>query len=126
GNGSRNSGKKEEQKNCFHCKNPGHFIADCPEMSSKDKNKRNTSKKESYKTRIKRSLMATCEDINKLSYDDTEEEEANLTLMASADSDIDSDPEPETYSEETEEVFSNYTKEQLLQALDNAVEKYLS
>ncbi|MCI33901.1 hypothetical protein A2U01_0055119 [Trifolium medium] len=56
----------------------------------------------------------------------TEEEEVNLTLMASADSDIDSDPEPETDSEETEEVFSNYTKEQLLHALDNAVEKYLS
>ncbi|MCI45230.1 serine/threonine protein kinase SRPK1, partial [Trifolium medium] len=32
-NGSRNSGykdKKEDQKNCFYCKTPEHFIVDCP------------------------------------------------------------------------------------------------
>ncbi|MCI22389.1 serine/threonine protein kinase SRPK1, partial [Trifolium medium] len=103
GNGSRGSGKKEEQKNCFHCKKPGHFIADCPEMSSKDKNKRNSSKKESYKNRIKKSLMATWEDIDNLSDDDVEEEEANLALMASTESDVDSDPKSETDSEETDE-----------------------
>ncbi|MCI72774.1 serine/threonine protein kinase SRPK1, partial [Trifolium medium] len=30
---TRNSGykdKKEDQKSGFHCKKPGHFIADCP------------------------------------------------------------------------------------------------
>ncbi|MCI37218.1 hypothetical protein A2U01_0058442, partial [Trifolium medium] len=59
GNGSRNSRKNDEQKNSFHYKKPGHFIADCLEMSSKDKNKGNISKKESYKNRIKKSLMAT-------------------------------------------------------------------
>ncbi|MCI41219.1 hypothetical protein A2U01_0062452, partial [Trifolium medium] len=74
GNGSRSSGKKEEQKNCSHCKKPGHFIVDCPKMSSKDKNKRNNSKKESYKNKIKKNLMATWEDIDKLSDDDVEEE----------------------------------------------------
>ncbi|MCI31814.1 serine/threonine protein kinase SRPK1, partial [Trifolium medium] len=85
GNASRNSEKKEEQKNCFHCKKPGHFIADCPEMSSKDKYKRNSSKKEYYKTKIKKSLMATFEDLSFES--ESKEEEANLALMASADSD---------------------------------------
>ncbi|MCI69785.1 hypothetical protein A2U01_0091048 [Trifolium medium] len=70
-------------------------------MSSKDKNKRNTSKNESYKIKIKKSLMDTWEDIDKLSDDDAEKEEANLALMASADSDVDSDPEPESDSEAT-------------------------
>ncbi|MCI89885.1 hypothetical protein A2U01_0111174, partial [Trifolium medium] len=50
----------------------------CPEMSSKDKNKRNSSKKESFKDKIKKSLMATWEDLDKLSDDDVEEEEANI------------------------------------------------
>ncbi|MCI38153.1 hypothetical protein A2U01_0059381, partial [Trifolium medium] len=47
--------------------------------------------------------------------------EANLALMALADSDIGSDDEPETDSEDTEEVFSNLTKEQLLKSLDNTI-----
>ncbi|MCI06846.1 serine/threonine protein kinase SRPK1, partial [Trifolium medium] len=82
--------KKDEQKNCFHCKKPGYFIADCPEMSSKENNKRSSSKRESFKNKIKKSLMATWEDLEKISDDETEEEEANLALMASTDSDIDS------------------------------------
>ncbi|MCI92248.1 hypothetical protein A2U01_0113544, partial [Trifolium medium] len=68
---------------------PGHFIADCPEMSSKDKSKRNISKKEHYKNKLKNSLMATFEELS--SESEPEDEEANLALMASADSDIDSD-----------------------------------
>ncbi|MCI79833.1 hypothetical protein A2U01_0101104 [Trifolium medium] len=62
--------------------------------------------------------MATFED---LSSENETEEEANLALMASADSDIGSDDEPETDSEDTKEVFSNLTKEQLLKALDNTI-----
>ncbi|MCI58033.1 hypothetical protein A2U01_0079286, partial [Trifolium medium] len=68
--------------------------------------------------------MATWENLNELSDDDVEEEEeANLALMATTESEAEIDSEPESDSEETEEVFPNYTKEQLLQALDNAVEK---
>ena len=43
---SRNNGykgsKKEDHKCCFNCKNPGHFIADCPDLQkekSKEKSK---------------------------------------------------------------------------------------
>src|SRR4030067_697766 len=36
---SKGSGaNKEEQKNCYNCKKPGHFIANCPDMQ-KDKSK---------------------------------------------------------------------------------------
>ncbi|MCI50439.1 hypothetical protein A2U01_0071683, partial [Trifolium medium] len=72
-------------------------------MFSKDKNKRNSSKKESYKNRIKKSRMATWEDIDKLSDDDVEEEEANLVLMPSIESGAETGSEPESDSEETEE-----------------------
>ncbi|PNX69873.1 hypothetical protein L195_g064632, partial [Trifolium pratense] len=66
-----------EQKNCFNCKKPGHFIADCPEMSSKDKRKRYNSKKQQFKSKLKKSLMSTFEELS--SEEEVEEdEEANL------------------------------------------------
>ncbi|PNX82437.1 serine/threonine protein kinase SRPK1 [Trifolium pratense] len=103
GNSSRNSGgKKDEQKNCFNCKKPGHFIADCPKMSSKDKSKRYNSKKQQFKSKLKKSLMTTFEELP--SEEEVEEdEEANLALMASTDSDVDSDDEPESDSEVADE-----------------------
>ncbi|MCI70501.1 hypothetical protein A2U01_0091764, partial [Trifolium medium] len=74
-------------------------------------NKRNSSKKESFKNKIKKSLMVSWEDLDKLSDDDVEKEEANLALMASTELEAETDSELESNSEETEEVFSNYSKE---------------
>ncbi|MCI82090.1 hypothetical protein A2U01_0103364, partial [Trifolium medium] len=66
-------------------------------MFSKDKYKRNSSKKEHFKNRIKKSLMATWEDLDKLSDEDVEEEEdANLALMASTESEAETDSEAES------------------------------
>ena len=68
---SRRSGnrsfKKEDQKGCFNCKKPGHFIDDCPDLlkeKSKDKLKRSTFKSNKIKKQIKQSLMATWEDLD--------------------------------------------------------------
>ncbi|GAU10265.1 hypothetical protein TSUD_420340 [Trifolium subterraneum] len=44
GNSSRSTPNREE-KNCFKCNKPGHFIAECPEASTKDKNKKFSSYK---------------------------------------------------------------------------------
>jgi len=63
---SRRSGykgsKKEDQKGCFNCKKPGHFIADCHDLQkekSKEKSKKSTFKSNKIKKQIKQSLMAT-------------------------------------------------------------------
>ncbi|CAJ2653255.1 unnamed protein product, partial [Trifolium pratense] len=107
GNSSRNFvSKKDDQKNCFNCKKPGHFIADCPEMSAKDKSKRYSSKKQQFKSKLRKSLMATFEELSS-EEEVEEEEEANLALMASTDSDADSDDESESESdsEVTDEVY---------------------
>lgn len=53
---SRNSGyigsRKEDQKGCFNCKKPGHFIVDCPNLEkekSKEKSKKPTFKSNKFK-----------------------------------------------------------------------------
>jgi len=63
---SRRSGckgsRKEDQKGCFNCQNPGHFIADCPDLQkekSKDKSKKLTFKSNKFKKQIKQSLIET-------------------------------------------------------------------
>ena len=63
---SRRSGykgsRKEDQKGCFNRKKPGHFI-DCPDLQ-KDKLK-DKSKKSTFKlNKIKKSLMATLENLD--------------------------------------------------------------
>ena len=60
--GSYKGSKKEDQKGCFNCKKPGHFIADCPDLQkekSKEKSKKSTFKSSKFMKQIKKSLMAT-------------------------------------------------------------------
>jgi hypothetical protein len=82
GSGYRSSGnkdKKDDSKSCFNCHKPGHFIADCPELSTKGKGSKST-----FKNKVKKSLLATWEDLDKLSDDEAEDAEANLALIANS------------------------------------------
>jgi len=54
--GSFRSSKKEDQKGCFYCKKPRHFIVDYPDLQkekSKDKSKKSTFKSRKFKKQIK-------------------------------------------------------------------------
>jgi hypothetical protein len=66
--GYRGSGSwKEDQKGCFNCKKPGHFIVDCPDLhkeKSKEKYKKAYYKSNNFRRQIKKSLMATWEDLD--------------------------------------------------------------
>src|SRR4030067_1028231 len=98
--GSKGSGsKKEEQKNCYNCKKPGHFIAECPDMP-KEKTKKSGSKSSNFKKNLSKSLMAAWDQLDKESDSEKEDdEEANLALMATtssyAESEFDSDSDAE-------------------------------
>jgi hypothetical protein len=112
GSRSRSSGfkdKKEDLNECYNCKKSGQFIADCPEMSSKDKAKNKNISKERFKNKVNKSLKAIWEDINNDSDDDDADEEANLALMATASEDNNFYKESESESDEEQDLYSNLT-----------------
>ncbi|RHN52687.1 putative transcription factor interactor and regulator CCHC(Zn) family [Medicago truncatula] len=73
--GYKNS-KREDQKGCFNCKKPGHFIADFPDLQkekSKSRPKKPSFSSSKFRKQIKKSLMATWEDLDSESGSDKEE-----------------------------------------------------
>jgi len=86
---SRSSGykgsRKEDQKGCFNCKKPGHFIVNCPDLQkdkSKEKSKKLTLKSIKFKRQIKQSVMTTWKDLDSESGSDKNEagDETNLDV----------------------------------------------
>ena len=118
--GNSRSSRKEDQKGCFNCKKPGHFIAECPDLQrekSKDKSKRSTFKPSKFKKQIKQSLMATWDDLGSESGSDKEEadEDAKVAvgLVATATSEAGSDSD----SEDENEVYSKIPRDELVESL---------
>jgi hypothetical protein len=118
--GSGNKDKKDDSKNCFNCHKPGHFIADCPELSTKGKGSKST-----FKNRVKKSLLATWEDVNNLSDDEAEDAEANLALMATAESESDVESDAELETDDIEQVISKLSNTQISKALKDTMMKYM-
>jgi len=57
--GGYKSSKKEDQKGCFNCKKPGHFIADCPDLHKEKLKEKSNFKPSKFRKQIKQSLLAT-------------------------------------------------------------------
>jgi len=127
---SRGSGykgsRKEDQKGCFNCKKPGHFIADCPDLQ-KEKSKKPKFKSNKFRRQIKQSLKATWEDLdNELrSNKDEAEDEANVVvgLVATVASDAESRTDSELI-ESFEEFLTRF--ENRSNELKDLIEKYVS
>ena len=98
---------RREEKGCFNCKKTEHFIAECPDLQkdkTKDKSKKPIFKSNKFKKQIKKSLMATWEDMDNES--ESEEEEAEdeakiaMALVATVENENESsDAESYTDSE---------------------------
>ena len=76
--GSSHKSSRREEKCCFNCKKIGHFIAECPDLQkdkTKDNSKKSIFKSNKFKKQIKKSLMATWEDLD----NESEEEETVQT-----------------------------------------------
>lgn len=56
--GSSSRDNKDYQKDCFNCKNSSDFIVECPKLQ-RDKAKRGSFQKNSFRNRFKKSFMET-------------------------------------------------------------------
>ncbi|XP_020992191.1 uncharacterized protein LOC110278267 [Arachis duranensis] len=76
GSSSSKDVKKDQVKfTCHHCKEPGHFKSDCPQLK----------KGEKFKKDKKKVMMATWEDLENDTSSESSDQEAQLCLMADHD-----------------------------------------
>jgi len=112
--------KKEDQKGCFNCKKPGHFIAYCPDLQkekSKDKSMKSSFNSRKFRKQIKKSLMATWDDLDSESGSKKEEagDEANVAVGLIAT--LTSEAELDSDSEDENEVYFKIPREELVESL---------
>src|SRR3954469_17785174 len=100
----RRSDKKKVM--CYECNEPGHFKNECPKLQKEN------PKKKFHK---KKGLMATWDESEDES--DSEDEQANCTLMATED-----DGSESTLESDSEEVFSELTRDELVSGLTELLE----
>src|SRR3954466_2775888 len=100
----RRSDKKKVM--CYECNEPGHYRSECPNLQKEN------PKKKFHK---KKGLMATWDESEDES--DSEDEQANCALMA-----IEDDGSESTSETDSEEVFSELTRDKLVSSLTELLE----
>ena len=114
------SSKKEDQKGCFNCKKPGHFIVDCPDLQkekSKEKSKKSTFKPSKFRKQIKQSLMANWEDLDSESGCDKEEVDDEANVHVGLVATVTPEAEPESDSEDEKRYILKFSEKNLLSLL---------
>jgi len=118
--GDYKSAKKEDQKGCFNCKKSRHFILECPDLQkekSKDKSKKSSFNSRKFRKQIKKSLMATWEDIDNESGSKKEEAEDEANVFVGLVATLTSEAEFDSDSEVEDEVYSKIPREELIESL---------
>jgi len=118
--GGYKSLKKEDQKGCFNCKKPGHFIAECPDLQkekSKDKSKKSSFNSRKFRKQIKKSLMATWKDLDSESGSEKEEAEDEANVAVGLVATLTSEAELDSDSEDENEVYFKISREELIECL---------
>src|SRR3954469_10180299 len=98
----RRSDKKKAM--CYECNEPGHFRSECPSLQKEN------PKKKFHK---KKGLMATWDE----SEDESDDEQANCALMAT-----EVDGSESTSESDSEEVFSELSRDELVSGLTELLE----
>jgi len=118
--GGYKSSKKEDHNGCFNCKKTGHFIVECPDLQkekSKDKSKKSSFNTRKFRKQIKRSLMATWEDLDNESGSEKEEAEEEENVAMGLVAIVTSEAEPDPDSEDENELYAKILKEEFVKEL---------
>jgi len=121
--------KKEDQKGCFICKKPGHFIVDWPNLQnekSKDKSKKSTFKSNKIKKQIKQNLMATWEDLDSDSECDKDDADEDAKVVVGLVATVTSEAGPESDSEEENEKCLKAKEKQKSWYLDSGCSRHMT
>lgn len=105
--GHRKSSRKEVV--CYECKEPGHFKSDCPKFQKEKPEKK--------------SLMATWDDSESSeSSSESEDDCANMAFLADTDDEAESSGSESEY--DSNEVFFELTRSELVDSLTEVLETY--
>jgi len=105
--GGYKSSKKEDQKGCFNCKKLGHFIVKCLDLQkekSKDKSKKSSFNSRKFRMQIKKSLMATWEELDSESGSEKDEAEDEANVVVGLVATLTSEAEPDSDSGDENEI----------------------
>ncbi|KAI5383254.1 hypothetical protein KIW84_070602 [Lathyrus oleraceus] len=101
--GTSSNFNKDDQKGCFNCQKPDHLITYCPKLQ-KDKVKKGRFQKNNSRSKFKKSIMVTYDELDDDEEAGKNEEEANLDLMASTFSYTESEVDSDSYLKDEDEV----------------------
>jgi len=127
--GGYKSFKKEDQKGCFNCKRSGHFIIDCPDLQkekSKDKLKKSSFNSRKFRKQIKKSLMATWEDLDSESGSEKEEAEDEANVAMGLVATLTSEAEPDSDFENENEICLRAKEKQKSRYLDSGCSRQMT
>ena len=127
--GGYKSSKKEDQNGCFNCKKPGHFIADCPHLQkdkSNDKSKKSSFNSRKFRKQIKKSLMATWEDLDIESGSEKGETEEDAKVDMGLVATVTSEAEPDSESKDENEICLRGKEKQKSWYLDSGCSRHMT
>src|SRR3954465_2683868 len=108
--GESSGGRRSDKKKvvCYECNESGHYKNECPKLQKEN------PKKKFHK---KKGLMETWDDSESESKSDSEGEQANFALMSTVD-----DGSESTSESDSEEVFSELSRDELFSSLTELLE----
>jgi len=118
--GGYKSSKKKIRRDASTVKKPGHFIADCTDLQkekSKDKSKKSSFNSRKFRKQIKKSLMATWDDLDSDSGSEKEEARNEANVAVGLVATMTSEADPDSDSEDENEVYSKIPKKELVESL---------
>lgn len=113
---------KANQKGCLNCQKPDHFIADFPEIQ-KDKAQKGSFQKNNSRSKFKKSMMATWDELDNEEEADENKEEVNLALVASIFSDSESEADSDSDSKDADGVFSKLSRSSLITFCEDLMDR---